>query len=37
MDEVDREALMSWLILARDIQWDYAHIVKRKGKLEQLK
>ena len=37
MDEVDREALVNWLMLARDIQWDYARIVKRKGKLERLK
>jgi hypothetical protein len=24
-------------LLARDIQWDYKNIVKRKGKLERLK
>lgn len=26
-----------WLKKARTIQWDYKHIVKRKGKLERLK
>jgi hypothetical protein len=26
-----------WLKLSREIQWDYQHIVKRKGRLERLK
>jgi hypothetical protein len=26
-----------WLIMAREIQWDYKNIVKRKGVLERLK
>jgi hypothetical protein len=34
---VDVEALRRWLGKARDIQWDYQHIVKRKGRLERLK
>jgi len=29
--------LQRWLAKARDIQWDYKHIVARKGRLERLK
>lgn len=29
--------LKRWLEKARDIQWDYKNLVKRKGKLERLK
>jgi len=29
--------LKRWLTKARDIQWDYKNIVKRKGQLERLK
>lgn len=36
-DEVDVALLQQWLGKARDIQWDYQNIVKRKGKLERLK
>lgn len=35
--DVDRAALRRWLGKARDIQWDYKNIVRRKGKLERLK
>ena len=35
--QVDVEALRRWLGKARDIQWDYQHLVKRKGRLERLK
>ena len=35
--QIDRPALQRWLGKARDIQWDYKNIVKRKGKLERLK
>ena len=35
--QVDIEALQRWLGKARDIQWDYKNIVKRKGRLERLK
>lgn len=35
--EVDVEALRRWLGKARDIQWDYKHLIKRKGRLERLK
>jgi hypothetical protein len=37
VSEVDTIELARWLALSRDIQWDYANIVKRKGKLERLK
>ena len=36
-DEIDTKALSRWLRKARDIQWDYKNIVKRKGVLERLK
>lgn len=36
-DEVDAERLQRWLAEARDIQWDYKNLVRRKGKLERLK
>ena len=36
MDEVDTAALQRWLGKAREIQWDYRNLVKRKGKLERL-
>lgn len=35
--EVNIEELSRWLSKSRDIQWDYANIVKKKGKLERLK
>lgn len=35
-DEVDRKSLARWLAKARDIQWDYKNIVRRKGRLERL-
>jgi hypothetical protein len=37
VSEVDTAALARWLTKARDIQWDYQNIVKRKGRLERLK
>ena len=36
-DQVKKPALKRWLTKARDIQWDYKNIVRRKGKLERLK
>ena len=36
-DQVDTESLQRWLAEAREIQWDYKNIVRRKGKLERLK
>jgi hypothetical protein len=35
-DQIDREDLARWLKKAREIQWDYKNIVKRKGVLERL-
>lgn len=37
VDEIDKKDLARWLKKAREIQWDYKNIVKRKGKLERLK
>lgn len=35
--QVNTKLLKRWLTKARDIQWDYKNIVKRKGKLVRLK
>ncbi|MBS4063694.1 MAG: DUF1801 domain-containing protein [Chitinophagaceae bacterium] len=35
--EIKTKDLKRWLKKARDIQWDYKNIVKRKGVLERLK
>jgi hypothetical protein len=35
--EIDKTALRRWLKKAREIQWDYKNIVRRKGKLERLR
>jgi hypothetical protein len=35
--EINKTALKRWLAKAREIQWDYKNIVKRKGVLERLK
>lgn len=35
--QVDTVAVRRWLGKARDIQWDYKNIVKRKGVLERLR
>ncbi|TWI78377.1 uncharacterized protein DUF1801 [Lacibacter cauensis] len=35
--EINTKDLKRWLQKARDIQWDYKNIVKRKGVLERLK
>jgi hypothetical protein len=37
VDQVDTEKLQRWLANARDIQWDYKNLVRRKGRLERLK
>ena len=34
-DQVDAEALQRWLAEAREIQWDYRNLVRRKGRLER--
>jgi hypothetical protein len=36
-DQVNLLNLARWLAKARDIQWDYKNIVKRKGRLDRLK
>lgn len=36
-NDIDPEKLGRWLAEARDVQWDYKNIVKRKGVLERLK
>jgi len=36
-DGINTDDLKRWLEKARNIQWDYKNIVKRKGKLERLK
>ena len=36
-DQVNTIDLARWLAKARDIQWDYKNIVRRKGRLERLK
>jgi hypothetical protein len=36
-EQINIEDLKRWLAKARDIQWDYKNIVKRKGRLERLK
>lgn len=35
--DVDTKDLKRWLGKARDIQWDYKNLIKRKGRLERLK
>jgi hypothetical protein len=37
VDEIDTEELQRWLAKARDIQWDYKNLIRRKGRLERLK
>lgn len=37
VDEIEAAALKRWLKKSREIQWDYANLVKRKGRLERLK
>ena len=34
--EIDIKKLKRWLKAAKDIQWDYKNLIKRKGKLERL-
>ncbi|WP_291109892.1 DUF1801 domain-containing protein [Flavobacterium sp. UBA6195] len=37
VNEIDTTNLKTWLQKAKEIQWDYKNIVKRKGVLERLK
>lgn len=36
VDDIDEALLRRWLAEAREVQWDYKNIVKRKGKLVRL-
>jgi hypothetical protein len=36
VEQVDPKALKRWLRKAKEIQWDYKNLVKRKGRLERL-
>ncbi|WP_256010134.1 DUF1801 domain-containing protein [Desertivirga xinjiangensis] len=36
-EQINQQDLKRWLEKARDIQWDYKNIVKRKGVLEPLR
>jgi len=36
-EQIDEKAMKKWLEKARDIQWDYKNIVKRRGELIRLK
>jgi hypothetical protein len=35
-EQVDQEKLQRWLAKAREIQWDYKNLIRRKGRLERL-
>jgi hypothetical protein len=35
--KINRTDLRRWLKKAREIQWDYRNLVRRKGRLERLK
>lgn len=35
-NEINQQALSRWLEKAKQIQWDYKNLIKRKGKLERL-
>jgi len=37
LDEVDTEIIKRWLAEAREVQWDYKNLIRRKGKLARLK
>jgi len=37
VDQVDTGKLARWLAEAREIQWDYRNLIRRKGRLERLK
>lgn len=37
VEQINLDDLKRWLQKAREIQWDYKNVVKRKGRLERLK
>jgi Uncharacterized conserved protein len=36
-DQIDTGELQRWLAKARDVQWDYKNLVRRKGRLERIR
>lgn len=36
-DQVDAAQLARWLAEARDVQWDYRNLIRRKGRLERIR
>ena len=36
VDQIEVDDLERWLAKARDVQWDYRNLIKRKGKLERI-
>ncbi len=36
-DQINLDDLRRWIEKAREIQWDYKNLIKRKGRLERLK
>ena len=37
VEQVDTAKLGRWLTEARDVQWDYKNLIRKKGRLERLK
>jgi hypothetical protein len=37
VEQVEPKKLKRWLAEARDVQWDYKNLIRRKGRLERLK
>jgi len=37
VDQLEEDLLARWLAESREIQWDYKHLVKRRGKLVRLR
>ena len=35
--QINKKDLTRWVKKAKEIQWDYKNLIKRKGKLERLK
>jgi hypothetical protein len=36
-DQIDTAMLQAWLTEAREVQWDYKNLIRRKRRLERLK
>lgn len=37
VEEVDSKQLARWLAEARDVQWDYKNLIRRKGRLQRIR